>query len=428
MDIQTQLPSKTRVQLGSSSTSSESSTRSFNSIDQNAPDSPPSVCIQAVCDSMKRQIISRAFYGWLAYCRHLSTVRTHLSGLVNATIVSGDDAKNGALFSRQKTTPVINFSVFSGLTVEKWNELCVNGVVKDSEEIYRLAYFGGIAHELRKDLWPYLLGHYKFGTTEKQRELLSEETKQAYENTMSEWLAVEAIVKQRDKEIQANAIAKLSSESVSGEQAPTQIQRELSNDVFEDMSDEDYESIDEDDGGEHEVEPDASSKKTMKTKQNTIKYESDEENAKENGDSKREEAKNSTNNEDNRDDFVHNVIVTNASLDMSNLGTETTHKNNILGVVDEETVAIDCIEAHGLASPARSACVSPASSNGGVYSVSTKRITHSKFHILSAFQTELLETFGLNLHRIEKDVQRCDRNYWYFTGDNLDKLRNIMCT
>lgn len=52
-----------------------------------------------------------------------------------------------------------------------------------------------------------------------------------YENTMSEWLAVEAIVRQRDKETQANAIAKLSSESVSGDQVPTQIQRDLSNDV-----------------------------------------------------------------------------------------------------------------------------------------------------------------------------------------------------
>ena len=36
---------------------------------------------------------------------------------------------------------------------------------------------------------------------------------QHYETTMSEWLAVEAIVKQRDKEIMAANLAKLSMES-----------------------------------------------------------------------------------------------------------------------------------------------------------------------------------------------------------------------
>lgn len=46
---------------------------------------------------------------------------------------------------------------------------------------------------------------------------------------------------------------------------------------------------------------------------------------------------------------------------------------------------------------------------------------------VSFVQIELLDTVALNLHRIDKDVQRCDRNYYYFTTTNLEKLRNIMC-
>lgn len=171
------------------------------------------------------------------------------------------------------------------------------------------------------------------------------------------------------------------------------------------MSDEDYES------NEDEEQSTSHGKKPMRTKQNTIKYESDEENCEpkangengvdvskaeltentqingegnpaieesaheedpkqENGVSQDNEETNSTNNQKELKDFIHNVIVTNASVDMCNAGNEQTHKND-LDVLDEESIPIDCIDAHGLASPARSACVSPASSNGGVYSVSS---------------------------------------------------------
>lgn len=51
---------------------------------------------------------------------------------------------------------------------------------------------------------------------------------------MSEWLAVEAIVRQKDKEMMAANLAKLSSESTSGDvppQTPTAGQGDLSNNV-----------------------------------------------------------------------------------------------------------------------------------------------------------------------------------------------------
>ena len=40
-----------------------------------------------------------------------------------------------------------------------------------------------------------------------------------------------------------------------------------------------------------------------------------------------------------------------------------------------------------------------------------------------------METFRLNLHRIDKDVARCDRGMEYYSKQrNLDILRNIVTT
>jgi len=49
-------------------------------------------------------------------------------------------------------------------------------------------------------------------------------------------------------------------------------------------------------------------------------------------------------------------------------------------------------------------------------------------HVMCS-QAELLDSVALNIHRIDKDVHRCDRNNAYFVStSNLEKLRNIMCT
>ncbi|KAJ8263636.1 hypothetical protein COCON_G00160930 [Conger conger] len=171
---------------------------------------PPNGCnherapLKLLCDNMKYQIISRAFYGWLAYCRHLSTVRTHLSALVNHAIVDPD----------------VPCNAYGGLTAEVWQrfmEDCSESVrpsverAYEEQELLRLVYFGGVDPSLRKDVWPFLLGHYQFGMSEADRKEVDEQVRACYEQTMSEWLGCEAIVRQREKEQHAVALAKCSS-------------------------------------------------------------------------------------------------------------------------------------------------------------------------------------------------------------------------
>ncbi|KAL2087710.1 hypothetical protein ACEWY4_016538 [Coilia grayii] len=159
--------------------------------------------LKLLCETMKYQIISRAFYGWLAYCRHLSTVRTHLSALVNPTIIEHDfpaDARGG-------------------LSLDVWSAFLQDSSVYEELELLRLVYYGGVDPSIRKEVWPFLLGHYTFTMTPDERKKVDEQVRASYEQTMSEWLGCEAIVRQREKEQHAAALARCSSET-GGEGGP----------------------------------------------------------------------------------------------------------------------------------------------------------------------------------------------------------------
>ncbi|XP_044000527.1 small G protein signaling modulator 1 isoform X1 [Gambusia affinis] len=169
--------------------------------------------IKLLCDTMKYQIISRAFYGWLAYCRHLSTVRTHLSALVNTTIVDPD----------------IPCHARDGLSVEVWERFLKDNSAFEEKEIHRLVYFGGVASSLRKEVWPFLLGHYQFTMTEKARLEIDDRMRALYEQTMKEWQGCEVIVRQREREKHAEALARCSS-GASVERGPIQRDSTISTD------------------------------------------------------------------------------------------------------------------------------------------------------------------------------------------------------
>uniref|UniRef100_A0A3Q3XIT1 Uncharacterized protein n=1 Tax=Mola mola TaxID=94237 RepID=A0A3Q3XIT1_MOLML len=410
--------------------------------------------LKLLCDNMKYQIISRAFYGWLAYCRHLSTVRTHLSALVNHAIVAPDVPRDA----------------YKGLTRDVWQTFLQDCTTYKEEELRRLVYFGGVDASLRKKVWPFLLGHYQFGMSEATRKEVDEQVRVCYQQTMREWLSCEEIVRQREKEQHAAALAKCSSgASMDGSSQKMHHDSTVSNESHSSQSS-DRQSL-------AHLKSDSSSSSTQV-------FDSVEEVDQIEMEPKSEEAKQvpkmpngALNNETSSPDSGHpssrNFSVTSGLSDGS-LSTEdsaapdTTPRSAAVppgakseGLPEETKVSMvpwskrGCCEASSLSdnsaphrelmqeeeqrkpSPERTESIlseEPEMESLSPYfdsvagSESTKNEASSQEYVGNTFSQELLDLYTLNLHRIEKDVQRCDRNYWYFTPANLEKLRNIMCS
>uniref|UniRef100_A0A3Q2ZSQ5 Small G protein signaling modulator 2 n=1 Tax=Kryptolebias marmoratus TaxID=37003 RepID=A0A3Q2ZSQ5_KRYMA len=340
--------------------------------------------LKMLCQNMKRQIVSRAFYGWLAYCRHLSTVRTHLSALVNHNIVPPDKPCEAS----------------GGLSKEVWSKYQKDYKNYKELELLRLVYYGGVQHDIRKEVWPFLLGHYKFGTSKKEMSQINAKINERYQQVMREWKACEVIVKQREKEMQSAIFAKLSSGSSIDSHVLRLAHRDstLSNEVFM--------SVDEPEAGSQETPSGEDSTPTMTTlvppaalppeERPLVEFDSP----------------------DSGLPSSRNYSVTSAHSQILSSIDDGQSTEEEGGGREEGRTPVggrqDSIEDR-LCSQLDKLVTSGAAVD--VTSVS-----------LSSYTIELLDTVALNLHRIDKDVQRCDRNYFYFTTTNLEKLRNIMCS
>uniref|UniRef100_A0A1I7XZL9 Rab-GAP TBC domain-containing protein n=1 Tax=Steinernema glaseri TaxID=37863 RepID=A0A1I7XZL9_9BILA len=130
------------------------------------------------CTSMRKQIASRAFLGWLAYCRHMRTVRTSLASLVSREALDASRA------------PGQVDAVF-------WDRCRAHRSPELEREFFYRTYLYGIQDDLRARCWPYLLGFARW--TEDVDEKLVQSRFQ-YEQEVADWGRLEAIVRQRDKE------------------------------------------------------------------------------------------------------------------------------------------------------------------------------------------------------------------------------------
>uniref|UniRef100_A0A7N6B240 Small G protein signaling modulator 2 n=1 Tax=Anabas testudineus TaxID=64144 RepID=A0A7N6B240_ANATE len=300
--------------------------------------------LKMLCQNMKRQIVSRAFYGWLAYCRHLSTVRTHLSALVNHNIVPPDKPCEAS----------------GGLSKEVWSKYQKDCKNYKELELLRLVYYGGVQHDIRKEVWPFLLGHYKFGMGKKDMSQIDAKISERYQQVMREWKACEVIVKQREKEMHSAIFAKLSSGSSIDSHVLRLVHRDstLSNEVFM--------SVDEPDAGSQETPSGEDSTPTMTTlvppaalpqeERSLVEFDSPD-----------------------------------SGLPSSRNYSVTSAHSQILSSIDD-----------GQSTEEEGGC--------GEEGMSPSLSSYTKYQ------------------KIDKDVQRCDRNYYYFTTANLEKLRNIMCS
>ncbi|XP_075371927.1 small G protein signaling modulator 1 isoform X4 [Mycteria americana] len=433
--------------------------------------------LKLLCDNMKYQILSRAFYGWLAYCRHLSTVRTHLSALVNHNIVSPDVPCNAS----------------SGLTVDIWQRYLQDSTSYEDQELLRLIYYGGIQHEIRKAVWPFLLGHYQFGMTEAERKEADDQIRTCYEHTMAEWLGCEAIVRQREKESHAAALAKCSSGASldshiqrmmhrdstisnessqscsSGRQNHARLQSDSSSStqVFESVDEVEQTEADAqlEDGKQSKI-PNGTVPNGMcspdsghPSSQNFSIASGFSERSFSNEDSALETNKSSASSQGKAggsdvpgpqdldgarqeeklqgQDSLEGEFPTGGSVDFVPMGESSA------GVLrDRDAVALTVVESWAGSEAEKQSLVesednlSEEPEMESLYpqldSLAVADLANSETSAVSStgvtYSPELLDMYTVNLHRIEKDVQRCDRNYWYFTPANLEKLRNIMCS
>lgn len=368
------------------------SARVQSSFKRNQKQSSPRTmeCLSTACETMRRQITLRAFNGWLSYVRHLKTVRTHLLWLVHHNKVTSEE--NGVDYSQ-------------GLTEQVWRGMYHKGQIKDEEAVKKYVYYGGMEHSIRKEVWPYLLGHYKFGSTPRDRQETDRTAREEFRAIVEEWKDVENVIQQQEKEQEVDGI----SVDSTGSKDEVYEQLEMIHKGLEKSEAFSHQSVSIE---EPEIDGlDENTKARLLSGQSII-----------------------PNGDNTKNDFCSDCGQDNEKLISTSLTCQGGSKG-VNSVMELNGNGI-CHITNGRHTPpyregstegkgSKSSAIEEGDDDRPIYCKQCSQ-SSSTGKASCSYSPELLDNFSLNLHRIEKDVLRCDRNYPYFTNENLDKLRNVI--
>ncbi|CAF1300414.1 unnamed protein product [Rotaria sordida] len=362
-------------------------------------------CMASLCDTMRRQILSRAFYGWLAYCRHLKTVRTHLITLIYPIPIEMNERVDKHL----------------SLTIQSWTELFLDkqkeNLPIDKKEIYRRIYAGGCDPSIRKQVWPFLFSHYSFESTNDERIEIDQIITDRYNKLINEWQNAEETIIKLD--IQRSNCSKNSTTYLETNQNSNEtIISSVKNILTKNLSSNPHSLQQKDSNISNEVFFEESPIHTVaipiqeETNKSTIAYNQAVLIARTHTESVIDRSS------------PYNIIETDTDDDDGNLNFKTIEDNNETIIPEQDDEQNEIISS-----------ASSVTSTTDVYMDAVEILNDEQPNgsltpiYYGSFSKETVDTFSTNLHRIDKDVARCDRNYPYFMNSkNLKKLRNIMCT
>uniref|UniRef100_G3RNJ0 Small G protein signaling modulator 1 n=1 Tax=Gorilla gorilla gorilla TaxID=9595 RepID=G3RNJ0_GORGO len=302
----------------------------------------------------------------------------------------------------------------------------------EEQELLRLIYYGGIQPEIRKAVWPFLLGHYQFGMTETERKESSQSCSSGRQNIRlhSDSSSSTQVFESVDEVEQVEAEGRLEEKQpkipngnlVNGTCSPDS-GHPSSHNFSSGLSEHSEPSLSTEDSV---LDAQRNTPPVLRPRDGSVDDRQSSEATTSQDEAPREELA--------VQDSLESDLLANESMDefmsiTGSLDVALPEKDDVVmegwrssetekhGQADSEDNLSEEPEMESLF-PALASLAVTTSANE-VSPVSSSGVTYSP---------ELLDLYTVNLHRIEKDVQRCDRNYWYFTPANLEKLRNIMCS